>query len=186
MRVWGSGLAALLAAAVAGLATWGALDAAIRPPAVAAPPPGLVLETVTPAQLAAMGLHLNPTAQPLDVPAWVTWAGIRLPSTILARHEAEQVVRSSSGGVHSVIEVRLTYATLAPPGLRLRSPAVVHRLVWSVVGTRLAAAGRNGLVRVLWLVDAHTGRQLIEMNVPASGLLGGPPPVLLPAGRAGP
>lgn len=186
VRVWGSGLAALLAAAVAGLVTWAALDAAIRPPTAAAPPARPVLETVAPAQLAAMGLRLDPTAQPLDVPAWMTSAGIRLPSMILARHEAEQVVRSNSGGVHGVVEARLTYATTAPRGVRLRSPAVVHRLVWAVVGTRLGAAGMGRLVRVLWLVDAHTGRQLFEMTVPASGLLGGPPPLPAPAARARP
>ena len=186
MRLWGQGAAALLAAVVAGVLAGTVLQTVV-PVAQASRPSGPVLETVTPAQLAAMGLHLDSTVQPLDVPGWMTWVGIRPPTTILLRSDAEDIVRENSGDVHGVGEVVLTYATMAR-GQRLRGPALFHRLAWAVVGTRLAAVSSGGLAQVLWLIDAHSGRQLLEMNVPAGavGALGAGTRGTTAAGRAVP
>jgi hypothetical protein len=165
----GLGGTGLLAAALAGALAGSILQVAVPKPITQAPP-GPVLETVTPAQLAAMTLRLESTVQPVRLPDWVTPLGVRPPSTIVMRPEAEAAVRRTSTGVQSVLEVMLAYGTLATPagGPRSRAPMIVHRLVWAVVGTRSLTGTVGGALQVLWLVDAHSGRQLTEMPVPAA------------------
>jgi hypothetical protein len=142
-----------------------------------------VLETVTPAQLAAMGVRLEPTLQPLALPDWLTARGIRPPSTILMPAEARAVVRRSSAGVRQVAEVTLTYATMTRrSNPRVRAPTISHRLVWAVVGSRASGGPAGTALQVLWLVDAHDPRQLAELPVPVVvPAIGGPPS---PAGPA--
>jgi hypothetical protein len=124
-----------------------------------------------------MGLRLEPTLQPVELPdAVMTTLGVRLPSTILLRKEAESVVRQGSGGVQSVIETSLTYATTTNSGSRSRGATMVHRLVWAVVGTRVGVSATSGLLQMLWLVDAHSERVLLEVVVPAANPAGGAQP----------
>jgi hypothetical protein len=130
------------------------------------PPPGPVLEAVTPGQLATMGLGLESTVQPFDLPDWAGTLGVRAPAGILLRRDAETAVRKNAGGVRSVGEIKLAYATLQSRMRRARGPLIVHRLVWIVVGTRATAGSAAGLVDVLWLVDARSGRQLDELQIP--------------------
>lgn len=156
-----------MSAVLAGVLSGWILGAALPRPATAVPA-GPVLESVTPAQLAAMNLRLEATLQPIRLPDWVTRLGYRPPSTIVLRSDAEAVVRGSSGGVHSVIELALTYATLSSGrSLRARGPTIIHRLVWAVVGVRVVSNTAGGALEMLWLVDAHRGRQLTELTVPA-------------------
>lgn len=177
MRVLGRGGAALTGAILACLLTWAVLNVALPAP-LTSPPPGPVLESVTPAQLAAMGLRVESTVQPVELPGWLTSAGVRLPTTILLKQEAESVVRQNSTGVRAVAEITLTYATVTNPSPRTRGPTMFHRLAWAVVGTR-AATGTGGFVQMLWLIDARSKRQLLELAVPATvpglgaGLSGG-------------
>ncbi len=175
VRLWTQGGAALLAAAVAGVLSWSVLTVTAPVP-VTTPRPGPVLESVTPAQLAAIGVRLDPTVQPVVLPDWVRSLGGRLPSTILLAGDAEAVVRQNSGSVHDVVERALAYATLTARGSRPRGPTMAHRLVWAIVGTRSTAGGTGMLVEVLWLVDAHSGRQLWELTVPAPAPAMGPAP----------
>ena len=139
-----------------------------------------MLETVTPAQLAAMNVRLDPTVQPIQAPDWLGTVGVRLPTSILLAGDAESSVRQNSGGVRTVVERTLAYATMTARGGRPRGPTVAHRLVWAVVGTRAAAGSSGGLLEVLWLVDARSGRQLVELTVPAIAASS------LPPGGAGP
>lgn len=176
MRIWARGGAAVGSAVVSFALTWALLSAALPSP-LRTPPPGPVLETVAPSQLAAMGLRLEPTLQPVELPdAVMTTLGVRLPSTILLRKEAESVVRQGSGGVQSVIETSLTYATATNSGSRSRGATMVHRLVWAVVGTRVGVSATSGLLQMLWLVDAHSERVLMEVVVPAANPGGGAQP----------
>jgi hypothetical protein len=178
VRAWGLGGVLLLVAMLAGLVSWAVLDAALPRPLTAAPG-GPVLETVTPAQLTTMGVRMEATIQPIALPDWMSSHGVRPPSTIVFEPDAVAAVHRVSGGVRSVSEATLAYATVTAPNLRLRGGTISHRLVWAVVGMRRAAASAAG-VQVLWLVDAHTGRQLTELTVPAAApALGG-----LPAGRS--
>ena len=168
-----------MTAAIACALTWGGLTAVLPAP-LTTPRAGPVLETVTPAQLNAMGLRMEATVQPLELPGWLHDLGLRPPTTILLERDAEAVARKSSGGVRAIAEVTLTYATLAPQTPRSRAPTIVHRLVWAVVGTRTVAGAVGTLVQVLWLVDARSGRQLTELQVPVAV----PPAAVAPA--AGP
>jgi hypothetical protein len=168
VRPWGSGAAGLLAAGLAGLLS-GALLTVALPRPVTDPPPGPVLETVTPAQLASLNLRLEPTVQPLQVPDRVTALGLKAPATIVMRSDAEAAVRRNSGGVRSVMEVVLAYATLQTTGRQhFRGPTIVRRLVWAIVGSRAVSGAGGGVLQMLWLVDARTARQLTELTVPAA------------------
>src|SRR6266496_3196899 len=121
------------------------------PTPVTAARPGPVLETVAPAQLTAMGVRLDPALQPVELPDKLSAAGVRLPSTIVRSRDAEAAVRKNNGGVRLVTERALTYATVTARGARPRGPAVVHRRVWAVVGTRGVAGSLGGLLQVRWL-----------------------------------
>ena len=178
MRIWARGGGALLSAAATGLLAWFLLSALLPAPATA-PRPGPVLETVTPAQLAAMSVRLDATLQPVQLPDWLNGLGVQLPTGIEVANEAEATVRRDSGGVRSVTERVLAYATVTGKNARPRGPTIVRRLVWALVGTRAAAGSVGGLVQVLWLVDARIGTQLAEITVlpPAPpGLPSGPGP----------
>jgi hypothetical protein len=164
VRIWARGGGALLTAAAAGLLAWTLLSVLLPTPAKA-PRPGPVLETVTPAQLAAMSVRLDPTLQPVQLPGWLSGVGVRLPAGIKAADDAEGAIRRDSGGVRSVAERVLAYATVSGRNARSRGPTIVHRLVWALVGTRAAAGSVGGLVPVLWLVDARIGTQLAEITV---------------------
>lgn len=167
----------MLVAAAAGTVSW-LLLSVMLPTAATRPRPGPVLESVTPAQLAAMNVRLDATLQPVQVPGWMTGLGVRLPSGIKLADEAETAVRRSSGGVRSVTERVLAYATVSNPrNARTRGPTVVRRLVWALVGARAAAGSVGGVVQVLWLVDARSGHQLSELTVVA--------PAPAPIGSAG-
>jgi hypothetical protein len=181
VRPWGLGAAGLLAAVLAGLLSAALLTVALPRP-VTEPPPGPVLESVTPAQLASLNLRLEATVQPLQVPDRVTTAlGFKPPATIVMRSDAEAAVRRNSGGVRSVMEVTLAYATLQTTGRQhFRGPTIVHRLVWAVVGSRAVSGAGAGVLQMLWLVDARSARQLTELAVPAAlpapgGGAAGPP-----------
>ncbi|HEY4026555.1 MAG TPA: hypothetical protein VGO86_08985 [Candidatus Dormibacteraeota bacterium] len=182
MRVWARGTAALLAATVACVVSWSLLSVVLPTP-VTAPRPGPVLETVAPAQLVAMGVRLDPTLQPVELPDRLSAMGARLPSTIVRGSDAEATVRRNSGGVRVVTERALTYATVTSRGTRPRGPSVVHRLVWAVVGTRAAAGSLGGLLQVMWLVDARRGEQLVELAVLAAAPSAA---AASPSGGAGP
>jgi hypothetical protein len=173
VSIWVRAGAALVSAAVAGLVV-GTLLSAVTPPQATTPRPGPVLETVTPAQLAAMSVRLDPAVQPVELPNWVTGLGAQLPSSVLLASDAEGSVRQNSGSVRDVVERVLARATVTGRGGRAHGPTIVHRLVWAVVGTRAAAGGVGGLAQVLWLVDAHSGRELAEIGVPAPLPGGGP------------
>ena len=164
MRIWARGGGALLTAAAVGLLAWTLLSVLLPTPAKA-PRPGPVLETVTPAQLAAMNVRLDATLQPVQLPDWLHGLGIQLPTGIRVADDAEAAVRRGSGGVRSVTERVLAYATVTGKSTRPRGPTIVHRLVWALVGTRAAAGSVGGLVQVLWLVDARIGNQLSEITV---------------------
>jgi hypothetical protein len=158
----------LLAAGTAGL-LFTLLLSVLLPTAATGPRPGPVLESVTPAQLAAMNVRLDPTLQPVQVPDWLTGFGVRVPSGIKMADDAESAVRRSSGGVRAVSERVLAYATVSNPrSARTRGPTIVRRLVWALVGTRAAAGSVGGLVQALWLVDARSGHQLTELTVLAA------------------
>jgi hypothetical protein len=178
VRIWARGGGALLTAAVAGLLAWSLLSALLPTPTTA-PRPGPVLETVTPAQLAAMSVRLDATLQPVQVPDWLSGIGVQLPTGITVADQAEATVRRDSGGVRSVTERVLAYASVTGKSARPHGPTIVHRLVWALVGTRAASGSVGGLVQVLWLVDARIGTQLTEITVlpPAPpGLPSGPGP----------
>jgi hypothetical protein len=177
--IWARGGGALLGAGAAGVLSWTLLSVLLPAPATT-PRPGPVLETVTPAQLAAMSVRLDPTLQPVQVPGWLSSLGVRPPTGIRVADDAESAVRRSSGGVRSMIERVLTYATVSSKNARMRGPTIVRRLVWALVGTRAAAGSVGGLVQVLWLVDARTGHQLSELTVLA------PAPAGLGSGSGGP
>src|SRR5215472_2082412 len=134
-----------------------------------------VLATVG-SQLAAMGVRLESTLQPLELPDSVTSVGVRLPSTVLLRRDAESVVRQSNGGVQGVVESSLTYATANNVGPSARGTTMVHRLVWAVVGTRAGISTTSGLLQMLWLVDARSQRVLLELVVPAAAPAAGATP----------
>lgn len=170
MRVWARGGAALLVAAVGCAVSAGLLSLGVPAP-LTTPRSGPVLETVTPAQLGAMNVRLDPALQPVQAPDWLSAYGVRLPATVLFSADAEAAVRRNTGGVRSVAERVLAYATLTGRGARPRGPTIAHRLVWAVVGVRAAAGSAAGALPVLWLVDARTGRQLVELTVlgPAPG-----------------
>lgn len=177
VRVWAWGGAAFGSAMLSCVLTWAVLSATLPSP-LSAPPSNPVLETVAPSQLAAMGLRLESTLQPFEVPNSVATVGVRLPSTVLLRREAESVVRQSSGAVQGVVESTLTYATAANVGPSARGTTMVHRLVWAVVGTRAGISATTGLLQMLWLVDARSQRVLLELVVPAAA----PAPGAAPAG----
>jgi hypothetical protein len=164
VRIWARGGGALLTAAAAGLVVWSLLSV-LLPATATAPRPGPVLETVTPAQLAAMSVRLDATLQPVHLPEWLNGLGVQLPTGIKVAAEAEAAVRKDSGGVRSVTERVLAYATVTGKNAHARGPTIVHRLVWALVGTRAAAGSVGGLVQVLWLVDARIGSQLAEITV---------------------
>jgi len=178
VRIWARGGIALLAAGAACVLTWSVLSV-VLPTSATVPRPGPVLETVTPAQLAAMSVRLDPTLQPVHLPEWVNAVGVRLPAGIRLADDAEATVRRSGGGVRSVTERALAYATVSGRTARTRGPTISHRLVWAIVGTRAAAGSVGGLVQMLWLVDARTGHQLVELTIlvaagPAAAAGGGP------------
>jgi len=167
VRVWAWGGAAFSSAVLSCLLTWAVLSATLPSP-LSTPPSNPVLETVAPSQLAAMGLRLESTLQPFELPNNVTSSlGVRLPSTVLLRKDAESVVRQSTAGVQGVVESTLTYATAANLGPSARGTTMVHRLVWAVVGTRSGVSATSGLLQMLWLVDARSQRVLLELVVPA-------------------
>lgn len=167
VRVWAWGGAAFGSAALSCVLTWAVLSATLPSP-LRAPPSTPVLETVAPSQLAAMGVRLESTLQPLELPDSVMSVGVRLPGTVLLRKDAESVVRQSSGGVQGVVESSLTYATANNVGPSARGSTMVHRLVWAVVGTRSGISATSGLLQMLWLVDARSQRVLLELVVPAA------------------
>jgi hypothetical protein len=171
VRIWARGGGALLTAAAGGMLAWSLLSVLLPTPATT-PRPGAALETVTPAQLAAMGVRLDPTLQPVQLPDWMSGLGVRLPSGIKLGEDAESAVRRSSGGVRAVTERVLAYATVSNWNARLRGPTIFRRLVWALVGTRAAAGSVGGLVQVLWLVDARSGHQLAELTVLAPTPIG--------------
>jgi hypothetical protein len=178
VRVWGLGAAALLTAALACLLSWAALSAVLpRPNTTVAP--GAVLETVTPAQLAAMGIRLDPALQPVPLPDWLTTRGLRPPSTILMPDEVRAIVRKSNPTLRQIDEVTLGYATVTGgrSAQRFGGLTISHRLVWAVTGSRASVGTAGNVLQVLWLVDAHGPRQLVELPVPV---------VLPPAGAAPP
>ncbi len=144
-----------------------ALLSAVLPGPLRSTSRGQVLETVAPSQLAAIGLRLEPTLQPVELPDAVARAGIRLPGTLLLRSEAESVLRRSVGGLQETVESSLTYATTTRLGARSRGTTIVHRLVWVIVGSRIGARASSGVLPMLWLVDARSPRLLIELAVPA-------------------
>ena len=154
----------VLVAAVACVLSASLLTVMVPAPATA-PRPGPVLESVTPAQLGAMNVRLEPALQPVEVPEWLSAYGVHLPATVLLASDAEAAVRRSTGGVRTVAERVLAYATLTGRGPRPRGPTLAHRLVWAVVGTRATAGSTASALPVLWLVDARTGRQLVELPV---------------------
>jgi hypothetical protein len=164
VRIWARGGGALLTAAAAGLLAWLLLGALLPTPATRARP-GPVLETVTPAQLAAMSVRLDATLQPVPLPEWLSGVGVQLPTGIKAAADAEATIRRDTGGVRSVTERVLAYATVTGKNARTRGPTIVRRLVWALVGMRAAAGRVGGLVQVLWLVDARIGSQLAEITV---------------------
>lgn len=165
------------------LLTWAALGSALPRPNTT-PPPAPVLETVTPAQLATMGVRLEPTLQPHHLPALLTRLGVRLPGTIIAGGEARAVVRHNNGGIRTLVETVLSYATLFGPAFRAQGPVVSHRLVWVVVGVRRSVSGPAALIPALWLVDARTPHELIELAVPAVPRMISPAlPASAPAGH---
>jgi len=174
VRVWARGGTALLVATVAGVLAWSLLGVVLPAPETT-PRDGPVLETVTPAQLAAMGVRLEPSLQPAELPDWLATLGVRLPGTVLLAGDAEGAVRRGSGGVKAVTERAMAYATLTGRGVRVRGPTIAHRLVWAVVGTRSSPGSVGGLMQVLWLVDARNGRQLAELTVLAPARPGGGP-----------
>src|SRR5947209_1800973 len=104
------------------------------PTPVTTPRPGPVLETVTPAQLGAMNVRLEPALQPVELPDWLGGLGVRVPALVLLSGDAEAAVRRNNGGVRTVAERVLAYATVTVRGTRLRGPTIAHRLVWAVVG----------------------------------------------------
>src|SRR2546429_6133457 len=55
-----------------------------------------VLETITPAQLVAMSVRLEPALQPVALPDWLTGAGIKLPATVVMAGDAESAVRRNT------------------------------------------------------------------------------------------
>jgi hypothetical protein len=172
----------LLVAGVVGL-LFTFLLSVLLPTAATRPRPGPVLESVTPAQLAAMNVRLDPTLQPVQLPDWLTGLGVRLPSGIRLADDAESAVRRSSGGVRAVTERALAYATVSNPRTaRTRGPTIVRRLVWALVGSRAAAGSVGGLVQILWLVDARSGHQLAELTVLAPA----PAPAPAASGGSGP
>jgi len=175
VRVWAWGGAAFSSAALSCVLTWAILSATLPSP-LSAPPSTPVLETVAPSQLAAMGVRLESTLQPLELPDSVTSVGVRLPSTVLLRRDAESVVRQSNGGVQGVVESSLTYATANNVGPSARGTTMVHRLVWAVVGTRAGISTTSGLLQMLWLVDARSQRVLLELVVPAAAPAAGATP----------
>jgi len=159
----------VLLAAFIGIVS-GSLLTLATPGPISAPRAGQVLETVTPAQLGAMNLRLEPSLQPLAAPEWLSAYGVRLPAAVLLAPEAEAVVRSNTSGVKTVVERVLTYATVTSRTTgRSRGPTIAHRLVWAVVGTRAAPGSVTGALPELWLVDARTGRQLVELTVLRAG-----------------
>jgi len=168
---------ALLVAALAGLVS-GVFLSVTMPGPVTITRPGPVLETVTPAQLTAMNVRLDAALQPVDLPDWLRGVGVRLPATVLLAGDAEAAVRKGNSGVRTVAERVLAYATLTGSGNRPRGPTIVRRLAWAVVGSRAAAGSVGGVLPVLWLIDARTGRQLVELTVlgpaPAGGAAAGP------------
>jgi hypothetical protein len=164
VRFMARGGGALLAAAAAGAVATVLLSVILPRPATT-PRPGPVLETVTPAQLAAMNVRLDPALQPVQLPDWLSSFGVRLPTGIKLGDDAEAAVRRSSAGVRSVTERALAFATVSSRNARLRGQTIVKRLVWALVGTRAAAGSVGGLVQVLWLVDARSGHQLSELTV---------------------
>src|SRR5258708_11577787 len=114
VTVWVRAGAALVVAVLAG-ALSGCLLTVTAPAGVTRPWPGPVLETVTPAQLAAMSMRLDATVQPVELPSWLEIAGLRLPTTILLAGDAESSVRQNSGAVRDVMERILTRATVTAP-----------------------------------------------------------------------
>lgn len=168
-------------AAFAGLVTTAVLTLSMPGP-VSAPRPGPVLETITPAQLGAMNVRLDAALQPVELPDWLGSLGVRLPATVLLAGDAEAAVRKTNSGVRAVAERVLTYATLKTSGPRQRGPTIVKRLVWAVVGTRAAPGSVGGVLPVLWLVDARSGRQLVELTVLGPAPAGG----ATPTGSGGP
>ena len=175
VRVWAWGGAAFCGAALSCVMTWAILSETLPSP-LHEPPSTPVLETVAPSQLAAMGVRLDATLQPFELPDSVMSAGVRLPTTVLLRKDAESVVRQSSGGVQGVVESSLTYATASNVGPSARGTTMVHRLVWAVVGTRSGVSATSGLLQMLWLVDARSQRVLLELVVPAAAPSGGAAP----------
>jgi hypothetical protein len=174
----------VLVAAIACTASAGLLSLAV-PVAVTTPRPGPVLETVTPAQLGAMSVRLDPALQPVRVPDWLSAYGVRLPAGVLLPTDAEAAVRKNTGGVRTVAERVLAYATVTGRAARPRGPTIAHRLVWAVVGTRAVAGSTAGGLPVLWLVDARTGRQLVELTVLGPAPSGAAGTTGAPAGGSG-
>lgn len=170
-------------AVLSGALMW-ALLSSILPSPLRSASTGPVLETVAPSQLAAMGVRLEHTLQPSELPDPLPAMGLRLPGTVLLRAEAEATIRTSARGVQETIESTLTYATVTGHAARSRATTIVHRLVWVVVGTRADAGLNSGLLPMLWLVDARSPRLLIELTVPGvqRGVGGPGSPGRLPQG----
>jgi hypothetical protein len=171
VRVWVRASATLLVAAGACVIAWSVLSITLPVP-VDAPRPGPALESLTPAQLTAMGVRLDPALQPAELPAWLTRLGARLPGTVVHANEAQATVRKNVGSFQGVTEQALVEATVTARGGRPRGPTIVRRLVWALFGARRAGGGSGAIVEVLWLVDARTGSQLTEIAVlppPAGG-----------------
>src|SRR5262249_60256962 len=97
VRVWAWGGAAFSSAALSCVLTWAILSATLPSP-LSAPPSSPVLETVAPSQLAAMGVRLESTLHPFELPDSVTSVGVRLPSTVLLRRGPESVMLQSNRG----------------------------------------------------------------------------------------
>ncbi|HZV53048.1 MAG TPA: hypothetical protein VFD49_25200 [Candidatus Dormibacteraeota bacterium] len=168
MRPWAWAGGALTGAAVAGLIVAIAIDLFLPGPPLGRGP---ILRSVTTEQLAAIGLHLEPAVQPVDLPPWMTSAGIRFPVSIVPRDRVRAEV-TAQRGVVGVSEVVLAYATVAR--WEMGSAPLAHRLVWVVVGTRARGLYRVVRSTQVWLVDASTGAELARLSVPPGGGSGPP------------
>jgi hypothetical protein len=127
---------------------------------------GSLLHSVSTDQLSAAGLHLEPAVQPLDLPPWMTSAGIRFPISIVPREQVRSEI-AAEPGVINVTEIVLAYATV----VRWEVSAIPldHRLTWVVVATQARPGHRVLLLTQVWLVDASTGAKLARLSAPLAG-----------------
>ncbi|HLH71026.1 MAG TPA: hypothetical protein VKY90_18905 [Candidatus Dormibacteraeota bacterium] len=166
MRPWAWAGGALTIAAIAGLIVTIALNVLLPHPSLGRGP---LLRSVSTDQLSAAGLHLEPAVQPVDLPSWMTSAGVRFPISIVPREQVRSEI-AAEPGVASVTEVVLAYATVVR--WEVSATPVVHRLTWVVVGTQVHGGRRPRLSTQVWLVDASTGTELARLSMPPVGSTG--------------